>query len=121
MIAGRAGATVGLEDVTVQDDGVLAEALGVDDRAQAAADEPADLVGASPDLPPARLRSERVLVDLGSISYSAVTQPVPRPLSHRGTPAVNEAAHRTRVRPNSTSTLPSAWSSQLRVIRTSRS
>ncbi len=66
-------------------------------------------------------RSLRVLVERGSISYSAVTQPVPWPFSQRGTPAVNEAAQSTRVRPNSTRTLPSAWSSQLRVMRTSRS
>jgi hypothetical protein len=60
------------------------------------------------------------LVERGSISYSEVTQPVPLPLSQRGTPSVKEAATSTRVRPNSTSTLPSAWSSQLRVRRTSR-
>ena len=65
-------------------------------------------------------RSERVFVDRGSIAYSAVTHPVPCPLSQRGTPSVNDAAHSTRVRPNSTRTLPSAWSSQFRVIRTSR-
>src|SRR5439155_184312 len=40
---------VGLEDVAVEDDGVLAEGLVVDDRAQRAADEPADLVGAAAD------------------------------------------------------------------------
>src|SRR4051794_15916652 len=66
-------------------------------------------------------RSERVLVARGSIAYSAVTQPWPLPLRQRGTPGVNDAAHSTRVRPNSTRTLPSAWSSQPRVIRTSRS
>src|SRR3954468_25019946 len=65
-------------------------------------------------------RSLRVLVERGSIAYSAVTQPSPLPLRQRGTPSVNEAAQSTRVRPNSTSTLPSAWSSQPRVIRTSR-
>ena len=74
-----------------------------------------------PTLPLRDSRSLRVLVERGSISYSDVTQPVPLPLSQRGTPAVNEAAQSTRVRPNSTSTLPSAWSSQLRVMRTSRS
>src|SRR5699024_729650 len=41
--------------------------------------------------------------------------------SQRGTPASKEAATSTRVRPNSTRTEPSAWSSQFRVIRTSRS
>ena len=63
-------------------------------------------------------RSLRVVVERGSIEYSAVTQPSPLPLRQRGTPSVKDAAHSTRVRPNSTSTLPSAWSSQPRVIRT---
>src|SRR4051794_30085214 len=66
-------------------------------------------------------RSERVCVARGSIAYSAVTQPRPLPLRHRGTPSVTDAAHSTRVLPNSTSTEPSAWSSQLRVMRTGRS
>src|SRR3954468_8017838 len=66
-------------------------------------------------------RSERVLVDAGSIAYSAVTQPSPEPLRHRGTPSDAEAAQSTRVRPNSTSTEPAAWSSQLRVIVIGRS
>ena len=66
-------------------------------------------------------RSLRVFVERGSIAYSAVTQPSPLPLRQRGTPSVNEAAQSTRVRPNSTSTLPSAWSSQPRVSRTGRS
>src|SRR5690606_9736669 len=35
--------------------------------------------------------------------------------------SVKDAAHSTRVRPNSTSTLPSAWSSQWRVMVTGRS
>ena len=73
-----------------------------------------------PTLPRRDSRSLRVFVERGSISYSAVTHPVPRPLSQRGTPSVKEAATSTRVLPNSTSTLPSAWSSQLRVMRTSR-
>ena len=55
------------------------------------------------------------------MAYSAVTQPRPLPLRHRGTPWVTEAAHSTRVLPNSTSTEPSAWSSQPRAMRTSRS
>src|SRR4029079_13072979 len=45
-----AGAAVGLEDVAVEDDGVLAEGLVVDDGAQGAADEAGDLVGAAADL-----------------------------------------------------------------------
>jgi len=35
----RARAAVGLEDITVQDDGVLAKGLHVDDRPEAASDE----------------------------------------------------------------------------------
>ena len=66
-------------------------------------------------------RSERVFVARGSIAYSLVTQPSPEPLRQRGTPWVTLAATRTRVCPNSTSTEPSAWPSQPRVILTSRS
>src|SRR6476646_5331850 len=66
-------------------------------------------------------RSERVLVEAGSMAYSAVTQPRPDPLRQRGTPSVADAAHSTRVLPNSTSTEPAAWSSQLRVIVIGRS
>ena len=50
------------------------------------------------------------------MAYSAVTQPRPEPLRQRGTPVVADAAHSTRVFPNSTSTEPAAWSSQWRVI-----
>ncbi len=46
----RARAAVGLQHVAVDHDRVLAERLGVDDRAQGAADEPGDLVRASADL-----------------------------------------------------------------------
>src|SRR3954453_20505155 len=60
-------------------------------------------------------RSERVLVAEGSMAYSAVTQPSPEPLRHRGTPSEAEAAHSTRVRPNSTRTDPAGWSCQCRV------
>src|SRR6478672_8959712 len=66
-------------------------------------------------------RSERVFVDAGSMAYSAVTQPSPDPLRQRGTPSLADAAHSTRVFPNSTSTDPAAWSSQLREIVTVRS
>ena len=66
-------------------------------------------------------RSDRVEVELGSIAYSAVTQPRPLPLRQRGTPVVALAAHSTRVRPNSISADPAAWSSQLRVIVIGRS
>ena len=57
-------------------------------------------------------RSVRVLVEPGSMAYSAVTQPRPEPLRHRGTPSEADATQSTRVRPNSTSTDPAAWSSQ---------
>ena len=66
-------------------------------------------------------RSPRVLVARGSIAYSAVTQPRPLPRRQRGTSSVALAAQSTRVDPNSTSTEPSAWSSQPRVIFISRS
>src|SRR5215218_4412315 len=66
-------------------------------------------------------RSLRVWVARGSMEYSAVTQPSPDPLRQRGTPSVTLAAQSTRVRPNSTSTEPSAWSSQWRVMVTGRS
>ena len=46
---GGAGAAVGLQDVAVQHDGVLAEGLGVDDGTQRAADQPGNLVGAAAD------------------------------------------------------------------------
>lgn len=83
---GGAGAAVGLEDVAVEDDGVLAECLVVDDGAQGAADEAGDLVGAAPILPRTDSRSPRVLVERGSMEYSAVTQPSPLPLRQRGRP-----------------------------------
>src|SRR5918993_4889071 len=66
-------------------------------------------------------RSERVLVEAGSMAYSAVTQPRPPPLPHRGTPSEADAAHSTRVLPNSIRTDPAGWSSQSRVILMGRS
>ena len=66
-------------------------------------------------------RSERVLVDRGSMAYSQVTQPSPEPLRQRGTPSVTLAVHSTRVCPNSTSTEPSGWMLQFRLIVTGRS
>jgi len=66
-------------------------------------------------------RSLRVSVARGSIAYSEVTQPSPEPFRQRGTPSVTDAATSTRVRPYSTSTEPSAWSSQWRVNETGRS
>ena len=67
---------------------------------------------------PEFVRSE---VARGSIAYSAVTQPLPLPVSQRGTPFVNDAVHSTLVRPNEMRALPSAWSLQPRSIVTSRS
>ena len=46
---GGAGAAVGLQDVAVERDGVLAQRREVDAGAQRAADQPADLVGATAD------------------------------------------------------------------------
>ena len=57
----------------------------------------------------------------GASRTRRVTQPSPVPLRQRGTPSVTLAAHSTRVPPNSTSTEPSAWSSQFRVMVTGRS
>ena len=74
-----------------------------------------------PSLPLTDSRSLRVLVDRGSMAYSAVTQPRPLPRRQRGTSSLTLAAQSTRVLPNSTSTEPSACSSQFRVIFTSRS
>src|ERR1044071_7425377 len=66
-------------------------------------------------------RSERLLVEAGSMAYSAVTHPSPEPLRQRGTPSEADAAQSTLVLPNSIRTEPAAWSSQLRVIVTGRS
>ena len=74
-----------------------------------------------PILPLTDSRSERVLVARGSMAYSAVTQPRPSPLSQRGTPAVREAVHRTRVLPNSIRAEPSACLDQPRVMLMGRS
>ena len=74
-----------------------------------------------PILPRTDSRSLRVLVEAGSMAYSAVTQPRPEPLRQRGTPSEAEAAHRTLVPPNSIRTEPAAWSNQLRVMVIGRS
>src|SRR5487761_2171818 len=73
-----------------------------------------------PSFPFTLSRSERVWVARGNIAYSDVTHPFPLSFNHRGTPGVKEATQSTRVFPNSTSTEPSAWSSQLRVNLISR-
>src|SRR5690606_2646351 len=66
-------------------------------------------------------RSIRSLVERGNMAYSAVTHPVPLPVSQRGTPFVKLAVQRTRVLPNEMSALPSAWRLQPRSIVTGRS
>ena len=52
-------------------------------------------------------RGVRVLVERGSIAYSAVTQPWPWPFRNGGTLSSTEAVQMTFVAPNSTSTEPS--------------
>src|SRR5688572_23522983 len=60
-------------------------------------------------LPPAASRRPRVWVARGSMPYSAVTQPRPLPRSQEGRLVSTEAVHSTRVSPNPTRQLPSAW------------
>ncbi len=59
-----------------------------------------------PTRPRTDSRSLRSWVADGSIAYSAVSQPSPDPLRHRGTPPTTDAAQITFVPPNSTSTDP---------------
>ena len=59
-------------------------------------------------LPRAASRSVRSLVEPGSMEYSAVTQPLPLPLSQAGTRSSTDAVHRTLVRPMVVSTDPAA-------------
>ena len=47
-------------------------------------------------------------VEPGSIEYSAVTHPLPRPRIHGGTRSSTDAVHSTLVRPIETSTDPMA-------------
>ena len=58
--------------------------------------------------PLATSRSLRSDVEPGSIEYSAVTQPLPRPRIHGGTRSSTDAVHRTLVLPADTSTEPMA-------------
>ncbi len=53
-------------------------------------------------------RCLRSPVDAGSIPYSAVTQPVPRPAIQRGTDSSADAVQMTRVSPIVISALPVA-------------
>ena len=61
-----------------------------------------------PCLPRTASRSTRSADEPGSIEYSAVTQPRPRPFIQRGTSSSTLAVHRTRVPPKATSTEPPA-------------
>ena len=53
-------------------------------------------------------RSLRSPVEAGSIAYSAVTQPRPRPRIQRGTSSATEAVQITLVSPTEISAEPSA-------------
>jgi hypothetical protein len=46
----------------------------------------------------------------GSMAYSAVTQPDPRPFNQRGMSSSTDTVHTTRVRPKVTSTDPAVIS-----------
>ena len=61
-------------------------------------------------LPSLTSRRTRSGDEPGSIEYSAVTQPVPRPRIQRGTSSSIEAVHSTRVRPKLTRHDPAAIS-----------
>src|SRR5688500_17866517 len=74
-----------------------------------------------PILPRTDSRSPRVLVERGSMEYSAVTQPSPLPLRQRGTPSVTEAVQKTLVSPKETRTEPSACLLQPRSMVMGRS
>ena len=67
-----------------------------------------------------RSRERRDEVARGSMSYSAVTQPEPRPRIQPGTCSSTEAAQSTAVSPISIIAEPSADSWQPVVIRTGR-
>src|SRR5206468_9735851 len=66
-------------------------------------------------------RGVRVLVERGSIAYSAVTQPSPCPFRNGGTLSSTDAVQMTLVAPNSTSTEPSGCKRKSRVTVTGRS
>src|SRR5205807_3910540 len=66
-------------------------------------------------------REPRSWVARGSIEYSAVTQPDPVPRRWPGTRSSTDAVTFTRVRPNSTTQDPSAWTLVPSWIRTGRS
>ena len=62
-------------------------------------------------------RCLRSPVEAGSIAYSAVTQPLPRPCIQRGTESLTEAVQITRVLPIEISAEPSARGDESRVDR----
>ena len=63
-------------------------------------------------LPREMSRALRSPVEAGSIAYSAVTQPRPRPRIQAGTLSSTEAVQITRVRPTEIRALPSAVSTK---------
>ena len=94
---GRAGAAVGLEHVAVDDHLALAQQRHVAHRPQRPAHQPLDLLAAPEGRPSFTSRRIRSADEPGSIEYSAVTQPVPRPRIQRGTSSSIDAVHSTRV------------------------
>ena len=66
-------------------------------------------------LRPLYSRRLRVLVDAGSMAYSALTQPAREPLRQAGTPSSTVAVQMTRVSPNSARHEPSAFFMMSRV------
>src|SRR5579863_5543215 len=73
-----------------------------------------------PTFPLADSRWVRSCVARGSMAYSALTQPTPRPLSQAGTRSSIVAAHNTRVFPTEISALPSAYFKKPGSITTGR-
>src|SRR6185437_17018217 len=69
----------------------------------------------------ARSRAVRVWVARGSMAYSAVIHPSPRPRRHDGTPSSTLAVHSTRVWPQVMKHEPSAYGDACRSIVIGRS
>ena len=107
--AGGAGAAVGLDHIAIDDNLAFAQFFQVHHRAQAAADQPLDFLGAAALLAAGGFaRFMRLPVERGSMPYSAVTQPWPLPLRKPGTFSSTLAVQILACRQN-TSTEPSAW------------
>ncbi len=86
MIGAGAGSAVGLEHVAVDPERALAEGLEIRHRAQAAADQALDLLGAARELAPRRLAiGARGRWSRAACEYSAVIQPRFLPCRKRGT------------------------------------